>query len=268
MKILLFIMFSLFSVSLFAEVKLETIELRHRLASDVLPSVQAFLPPNSTARAHKNLILIKADSVTINEIRALIKQIDTPLQRIQITVVNTDQNLADRQKTSIAVGVAVNDGGDVNANARVNHWSTKESRNRDQQYRAQGLADNPITISMRQDIPQQDQLIFVGPFARGVETNTTYISLDNGFQAVARLLAEQQVQVDIHPFFSEFSHRNGTISQSQAITSLVGTLGQWIELGYIGEQENIDNTGTRTYSSQQAQIQRIYLKVELITGTN
>lgn len=199
MKILLFIMFSLISVNLFAEMKLETIELKHRLASEVLPDVQAFLPPEATARAHQNLILIKADNVTINEIRALIKQIDTPLQRIKITVVNTDQNLADRQKTNISVGVTVDDG-DVNANARVNHWSTKDSRNRDNQYRAQGLTDNPISISMGQDIPQQDQLIFVGPFGRGVETNTTYISLDNGFQAVARLLANQQVHVDIHPF--------------------------------------------------------------------
>jgi hypothetical protein len=267
MKILLFVMFTLLSTNLFAEMKLETIELKHRLASDVLPDVQAFLPPDSTARAHQNLIIIKADNVTINEIRALIKQIDTPLQRIKITVVNTDQNLADKQKTNVAVGVAVNDG-DVNATARVNHWSTKDSRNRDKQYRAQGLTNNPITISMGQDIPLQDQLIFVGPFGRGVETNTTYISLDNGFQAVAHLLADQQVHVDIHPFFSELSRRNGTISQSQAITSLVGPLNQWLELGYIGEQENIDNIGARTYSSHQAQIQRLYLKVELISNTN
>jgi hypothetical protein len=259
MKILLFVMFTLFSANLFAEMKLETIELKHRLASDVLPDVQAFLPPEGTARAHQNLILIKADQVTINEIRALIKEIDTPLQRIRITMVNTDQNLANKQKTI---------DGDVNENVRVNHWSTKDNRNKDKQYRAQGLTDNPITISMGQDIPQQDQLIFVGPFGRGVETNTTYVSLDNGFQAVAHILAEQQVHVDIHPFFSELSRRNGTISQSQAITSLVGPLGQWLELGYIGEQENIDNIGARTYSSHQAQIQRLYLKVELISNTN
>ncbi|MCP3688357.1 MAG: hypothetical protein GY784_08080 [Gammaproteobacteria bacterium] len=268
MRILLFVMFSLLSANLFAEIKLETIELEHRLASDVLPTVQAFLPSNSTARAHKNLIIIKADNVVINEVRELIKQLDTPLQRINITLVNTDQNLAGRQKTNIDFGIAVNDGGDVSVNAGVNHWSTKESRNRDQQYRAQGLTDNPITISMRQDTPQQDQLIFVGPFGHGVETNTTYISLDNGFQAVARLLAEQQVQVDIHPFFSALSRSSGSISQSQAITSLVGPLGQWIELGYIGKQENIDSIGTRTYSSHQTQVQRLYLKVELIPYSN
>jgi hypothetical protein len=263
MKILIFVMLSLFSVNVFAEVKLETIELKHRLASEILPDVQAFLPADSTARAHQNLILIKADTATINEIRSLIKKIDTPLQRIKITVVNTDQNLGDQQKTNIAAGVTVNDG-DVNANVRANHWSTKDNRNKDKQYRAQGLTDNPITISMGQDIPQEEQLIFVGPFGRGVETNTTYVSLDNGFQAVARLLSDQQVHVDIHPFFSELSRRNGTISQSQAITSIAGPLGQWIELGYIGENENIDKRGAKSYHSHQADQQRLYLKVELI----
>lgn len=268
MKYLLFIVFSLFSVSIYADgstSSIETIELRHRLATEVLSDIQAFLPEESTARAFQNLIIIKADPDTVDEIRNLVQQLDQPLQRIKITVVKTDQIFNDQQETQASVGVEVEDG-DVSANAQVSHWSTKGNRDKDQHFKAQGIAGNPITISMGQDVPQHEQLIFVGTHGdMAVETSTSYISLDNGFQAVARLLADQRVHVDIHPFFANLSRRNGTIEQSQIITTLVGPVGQWLELGHITDEENIENSGVTRYSSHQSQQQRLYLKVEPIS---
>lgn len=265
MKSLMFAVLSLFSVCLYAETKIETIELQHRLASEILPDIEAFLPEDSTVRAFQNLIILKADSVTINEIANLIQQLDKPIQRIKITVVRTDQELVDKQKAQTSIQVEVEDG-DVSASGQVRRWSTKNARNKDQHYRAQGLAGNPITIVMGQDVPVEEQLVFVGPFGgQAVETTTSYISLDNGFQAVAQLLAGEQVHVDIHPFFSDLSTRNGIISQSQVITTLVGSVGQWLELGYITNDENIDEVGVKRYSSHQSQQQRLYLKVEPIS---
>lgn len=262
MKSLLFAVLCLFSVSVFADSKIETIELQHRLATEVLADIQPFLPETATARAFQNLIFIKADKVTINEIRSLVEQLDRPLQRIIITVIRTDQNLSDRQKTSTSVNVEIDDG-DIDGNAQIRHWSTNKSRNRDQQFRAQGTAGYPVTISMGEDVPQHEQLIFVGPYGdMAVETNTSYISLDNGFQAIAHINAAQQVHVDIHPFFSNLSPRNGVIEQSQVITTLVGPVGQWLELGHISDEENIENLGVRRYQSHQTQQQRLYLKVE------
>jgi len=98
-----------------------------------------------------------------------------------------------------------------------------------------------------------------------VETTTSYISLDNGFQAVARFLNNQQVHVDIHPFFSQLSRQNGIIEQSQVITTLIGPVGQWLELGHISDEENIESTGVTRYHSHQTQQQRLYLKVEPVS---
>ncbi len=265
MKSVMFVVLSFISMNLFAEVKIETIEMQHRLADEVLPEVQAFLPQGSTARTFQNLIIIKADTIVINEIRALIQQLDQPLQRIKITVIKTDKLLSDQQETQTAVGVNIEDG-DVSANAQVRHWSTKGNRDKDQHFNAQGIAGNPITISMGEDVPQHEQLIFVGAHGdMAVETSTRYISLDNGFQAVARLLADQQVHVDIHPFFSNLSRRNGVIEQSQVITTLVGPVGQWLELVHISDEENTENSGVTRYSSHQSQQQQLYLKVEPIS---
>ena len=60
MKHLLFVVFGLFSVCLYATPKIETIALQHRLATEILSDIQAFLPKDSTARAFQNLIIIKA----------------------------------------------------------------------------------------------------------------------------------------------------------------------------------------------------------------
>ncbi|OUR73807.1 hypothetical protein A9Q78_02475 [Methylophaga sp. 41_12_T18] len=262
-KLSLGIMLSIFTSVAIANTKIETIELQHRLATEILADIQPFLPQQSTARAFQNLIIIKSDPDTISEMRVLIEQLDQPLQRIKITVVRTRHNLADQQLNQSSARIEVTDG-DMDAELRIKQWSTKNTRERDQHYRAQGIAGNPITISMGQDVPQHEQLIFIGPYGDvAVQDNTRYISLDNGFQAIARLTANQQVHVDIHPIFSQLRH-NGTIEKSQVLTTLVGPIGKWIELGLISDEKNIENNGVKRYHSHQFKQQRLYLKVESI----
>jgi hypothetical protein len=265
MKQLTIIFLALFSLTLSAETKIETIDLKHQLATEVLPYIQAFLPKESTARAFQNTIIIKAEPATITEIKQLIQQLDKPFERLKITVIKTDLNLTDQQQTQTSAKVKVTKE-DLEAGVKIHHWSTKNNRDRDQQYRAQGIAGRPISIFMGQDVPQHQQLIFIGSNGdMAVESNTSYISLRNGFQAVARLIANQQVQVDIHPIFQTLSKQNGTIEQSQVITTLVGPTGQWLELGYVSEEENIDQYGVKRYHSNQSQQQKLYMKVEPIT---
>jgi|GEM_PF-484662 len=262
-KLSWFILLSLFTSLAIANTKIETIELQHRLATEILADIQPFLPQQSTARAFQNLIIIKSDPSTITEIRTLIKQLDHPLQRIKITVVRTRHNLDDQQLRQSSASIEVTDD-EIAAELRIKQWATKNNRQRDQHYLAQGIAGNPITISMGQEVPQHEQLIFIGPYGDvAVQDSTRYISLDNGFHAVARLTANQQVHVDIHPIFSQL-RRNGTIEQSQVLTTLVGPLGKWLELGYISEEKNIENNGAKRYHSHQSQQQRLYLKVESI----
>ena len=69
MKILFLITALLFSNISIAEPKIETIQLNHRLATEVLPKVQAFLPSNTPARAFNNFIIIKAEADVINNIK-------------------------------------------------------------------------------------------------------------------------------------------------------------------------------------------------------
>ena len=105
MKSILFCFFiTLFSCPLFAEAKIETIQLNHRLASEVLPEIQAFLPEKATARAFNDFIILQADLKTIKQIKQLINQLDTPMQRLKISVVRTDQLLSNQDSSQVSGG--------------------------------------------------------------------------------------------------------------------------------------------------------------------
>ncbi|PHS24682.1 MAG: hypothetical protein COA83_07520 [Methylophaga sp.] len=261
-NIAFYIFITLFSAQLFAEDKIETIQLNHRLASEVLPEIQAFLPKQATARAFNDFIILQADSKTIKQIKQLIDQLDTPIQRLKITVVRTDQRLSNQNASQISGEISVSDG-DVAAGASIKKWSTKNARNKDHYFQAQGVANKPIAIIMGQDIPQQEQYLILSSNGHLAVQNTThYININNGFKAVARILPNHQVVIDIHPIFGHFSQQTGIVERSNIVSTISGEEGVWILLGESSNGKNIDQYGTTRYHSHEQQQQNIYIKIE------
>lgn len=260
--IIVCIFIALFSSQLLAENRIETIQLNHRLASEVLPEIQAFLPKQATARAFNDFIILQADSKTIKQIKQLINQLDTPIQRLKISVIRTDQLLTNQDGQHISRHVSVIDG-DIGAGISASKWSTKNSRKKDQYFQAQGIANTPISIMMGEDIPQQEQyLILSSTGDLAVQNTTHYININNGFKAIARILPNHQVTVDIHPLFGHFSQQTGIIQRSNIVSSISGAEGVWLLLGEINNGKNIDQYGTTSYHSHQQHQQNVYIKVE------
>ncbi len=261
-KLLFCICISLFSSILIAEDRIETIQLNHRLASEVLPEVQAFLPKQASARAFNDFIILHADSKTIKQIKQLISQLDTPIQRLKISVVRTDKRLAKQNGQHISGHVSVVDD-DVDVGVVASKWSTKNSRNKDQYFQAQGIANTPISIMMGENIPQQEQyLILSSNGDLAVQNTTHYININNGFKAVAQVLPNHQVTVDIYPIFGHFSQQTGIVERSNIVSSISGEEGVWILLGETNNGKNIDQYGTTSYHSHEQHQQNIYLKIE------
>ena len=264
MKILLLALLSLVSASILADNKIETIQLNHRLAAEVLMEVQPFLPAGATARATNDFIILKASPNVINDIKQLINQLDTPAQSLTISVLKTDEVLSDNQRTQIDADVAVNEQG-ADAAVAIRHWSTNNSSNRDQHYQARGIAGRPVNISTGQALPQKEQFLILNAHGDlAVQTTTTYIDINNGFQAVARILPNHHVSIEIYPKFATFSKRNGVISQSQMFTSISGPVGKWLEIGRVSSDNSTVQASTSQYQTHHSQQQFIYLKVDEI----
>ena len=266
MKSMICALLTLFSLIAWANAgsnaKIETIQLNHRLAVEVLPEVQAFLPKEATARAFNDVIILKAEHNVISDIKQLIHKLDTPLQRLKITVLRTNERLSEQQKSQIIADIEASDKG-TKAGVSIRKWSTKDTKNKDQQYQAQGIAGRPILISMGQEIPQQEQyLVLRADGDLALQSSTHYLDINNGFQAVARILPNHHATVDIHPVFSTFSKQTGVIDRSQIMTSVSGPVGTWLEIGSIENEKNIEKQGVTSYHSRHQLQQTLYLKVE------
>ncbi|RKZ87928.1 MAG: hypothetical protein DRQ39_03325 [Gammaproteobacteria bacterium] len=258
MKIVLFVLVGLFSGISWAENQIETIQINHRLAEEILPEIKAFLPQNATARASNEFIIIKAEPNDIKELKQLINTLDTPLQRLKVTVLRTDEALSGQQAFGVNADVIVGNQ-DSSGSVSVRKWSTQHSQNKDQYYQAQGIAGRPITITIGQEIPEKEQQRFI-LFSR--QSETYYLNVDSGFKAVARILPNNQVTVDIHPQFSQYNKNDGSVDRSQIISSISGPAGTWLELGKIDNAKNRNENGATTYYSHQSLQEIIYIKVE------
>lgn len=247
------------SVPLAAEVRIETIELKSRLASELLPQLQPLIPAEASLSSHDNLLILKADSATRQQIKQLVSQLDKRLESIIVTLARSTQQLHQQQQRSDRFEFDVTD--PSQSSAEIRRWSTRDSRERDQHYQARGIEGRPISLQLGKLVPQRDQLFIVSPLGGVIVGESThYIPIESGFQAVVNVFSDQQVRVEIYPHFAEFDRRDGSIASTHLMSTLNGDLNQWILIGQIGEQSK--QQGTTVYRSHRDEQQFIYLKIE------
>ncbi|HAO25404.1 MULTISPECIES: secretin N-terminal domain-containing protein [unclassified Methylophaga] len=259
MKMFWSICFICLALPAFAD-QIRTIQLQHRLAAEILPMIEPMIDNYTTINGHDNLLIIKSSSQSFNEIEQLVKQLDSRVQSLTVTVLRTQQQINDERFSNDQLNIDLEN--PKNSSLEINRWSTKNSRERDQQYQARGIAGQPIDIQMGRAVADnQQQLIFYPHGGIAVQESTQYIQLDNGFQARVNILGNQQARVDIFPLFSEMQ-RNGDITSTSLLTTVNGPVNQWILIGQIGEQQR-QQQNAKTYRSHQDEQQWLYLKIEL-----
>lgn len=264
MKIVLFALLSLIHSFALADNKIETIQLNHRLAAEVLNEIQPFLPKEATARTSNDFIILQATPSVISEIKQLINQLDIPDQSLKISVLKTDTALSDSQRSQTDSHIVMNDHG-ITAGASIKQWSTNNATSKDQYYQARGIAGRPIMMTTGQALPQKEQYLFLGTNGeRAIQTQTRYIDINNGFQAVANILPNHQANIEIYPEFTRFSKRHGVIDRSQLFSSVSGPVGVWLEMGQISHDKAMQQSGVTRYQTHHQQTQFIYIKVDEI----
>lgn len=264
MRVLIFTLLSLINSFVLAENKIETIQINHRLASDVLSEVQPFLPEKTTARASNNYIILQAEPKVITEIKQLINKLDIPIQNLSVRILKTHTALSDAERTRLDTSTLINDNG-VSSQLSIKHWSTNKSRNKDLTYQARGIAGKPIMISTERWFPQKEQFLILNSNGdRAVQTKTNYININNGFQTVATILPNHQVSVEIYPEFANLSKHNGVINRNQLFSSISGPVGVWLEIGRVSNDKNQSQLGATRYQTYHQQEQFIYIKVDEI----
>ena len=250
-------------LSTIAVAKIEIIPLQHQLASNILPTVQQFLPAGATAQAYNDTLIIKAEPATLIEIKQLIQQIDTPLQRIRISLRKTDHFLSDSERFSVSAEVVISNRGAYGGISLENDMQLKNHATVGN-YQVQGITGKPVRIAMGSSVAHQQQFLVLRPHGVQAYSQTYYIDVENGFHAVAQSRPNNQVWVDIYSQFQEYILEGNAVRNTTLATEVFGKMGAWLHLGEISTEKNIENYGATRYHSQQQRQQYMYLKVDLL----
>src|SRR5262245_2014387 len=186
---------------------LEIIPLRHRTVEQVLPALQPLLEPGATLSGTRGQLFLRASPDNAAEIKRALAAIDQPLRRLVISV-RFDDGLS-RENRDLSVSGAVNSN-----RARVTVTAEDARRS------AEERVDQRIQV-----LDGGRAFIAVGQSRPGVMGGATYFQETvSGFEVVPRLTGSGVLL--------EIAAQRPT---QGLVTSATARLGEWVELGTIGE---------------------------------
>lgn len=275
--LLLFVM--LFSSVGLAQERVEVITLNYRTAEQVIPIVQPLVGPDGAVTGMQNKLIVRASPERLAQIKQVIASIDARPKRLMITVrQNTTREALEREAGVYGTAggehgrvtvpeqpgragtrvEAASDGNRVGAKV----WATEGQEGSADVQHLQVLEGNQAFIQVGQSVPYRGRTVYRD--ARGatvVEDNTTYRDVTSGFYVLPRVSGDQVI-LEINPQQDTLGER-GAVNVQQASTTLSGRLGEWIELGGVGQQAESQSGGT-VYATRQSRSDKrsIFVKVD------
>ncbi|MFV3339316.1 secretin N-terminal domain-containing protein [Pseudomonas sp. NY15349] len=229
--------------SLTAQAATEVVPLQHRSSAELLPAAQAFIGKDGTVSAFENKLIVNASAERIDDLRALLQQLDTAPKRLLISVDNNDSNFQDNR-----------------GNARVIHYGTSNRDGGMQQIQAS--EGQPALIQIGQSIPITSTS--TDGYGR-IQSNTEYRNVTQGFY-VTPSLSGDTVRLQISTNNERISHERADVVNVQSTdTTVTGKLGEWITLAGHNQQSQADrSTSSLSYSTQRGENMTLRVKVDLL----
>ncbi len=260
----------------------EVIPLQHRSSDEIIPVLQPLLDKQGAISGMQGQLIVRTTPANLQEIKRLLAEIDTAPRRLIITIKQdvdraTELRLRGISGSSAAAGARVtiagsedNSGQTVEVGrqqgdgqkARVLSSRSLES-DRNTQH-VQVLEGSRAFIRSGQSLPQPARGLIYSPQGdvRVVE-NTQMRDAVTGFSVLPRVHGDQ-VTLEVSPQRDKLSMQTpGTIDIQQMATTVSGRLGEWIELGGVGQGQTEQAAATAARSIKTAGQQRkVLIKVE------
>jgi hypothetical protein len=233
----------LLAVSVPALAATEVVPLQHRSSAELLPAAQALIGRDGTVSAFENKLIVNASAERIDDLRALLQQLDTVPKRLMISVDNSDSNYQDTR-----------------GEGQVIHYGTSNREGGLQQIQAS--EGQPALIQIGQSIPITSTS--TDGYGR-VQSNTEYRNVTQGFYVTPSLIGDR-VRLQISSNNDRLSQERADVVKVQSTdTTVSGRLGEWITLaGYNQQSQAERDPSSRTYSTQRGENMTVRVKVELL----
>lgn len=267
-----------------AQGTLEVIPLRYRAAQEVIPVIQPMLAPGGSVSGYQGQLVVRTTPANLEEIKRILASIDTAPRQLVITV--TQDAEAGRRESAASLsgsvgsdrgrvtlpdsrdrrgGSVVLQEGDDRLRARVAESSASASGRSTQSVRV--LEGREAYMQVGQSVPVRERqvrrTVVGGQVVEQVIGGTQYRDVTTGFYVLPRV-AGDRVTLDISPQRETLSSQvRGGISVQSVVTTVSGRLGEWMEIGAVGQDASGQETvllGRGGVASRDSR--RVLVKVE------
>lgn len=240
--------------------ELEIIELRYRLAAEILPIVQPLLEPGGVLTGADDVLFVNTSPANFEQIRQAVEMLDRRPRQLMITVgqgtVTRDDGTDLRGTATVGssdaqVGVNAPPGEDRGAAVGVRSASQRANLHNASSVRT--LEGTETYIAIGQLVPLTTTQVVPGPRRPLKYTSTEFRDVSTGFYATVRLHGET-VTLDVSPRQQRLRGASTTpvIDTAGLASTISGPLGEWIPLGAVQEGGSGTTTGLLVWGRRSA----------------
>lgn len=264
------------NTSFAVETIIEVIPLFNRPASEILPLLSPLLEETDRVIADGASLLVKTAPERLGNIIMLIDKLDTPLNNLTITVIQSRHTTAEELNAAARVKLNLQRNNRLKSSGRISghYYQTEDQNSNESTQTIRTLEGNTAHITVGKTYPIQNVEIYNSGYGYGygfgypaVSTSTEFIDTSTGFAVTPRLTeqhpisGEQQVILDVSPW-SDNVNVQGQIESQSAQSTIKINLGQWVELGGIDENSHSSANGNLAIIRQTNQ-NRVHILVKV-----
>jgi len=250
--------------------ELQVIQLRHRLAEQVLPALQPLIEPGGAISGTDSMLFVRTSPANFEQIRQAVAALDRQLRQLRITVgqgtVETGSGSAVRGSATVGdgnvqVGVNRPPAGEPGAAVTVRHATQRADLRNVSSVAA--LEGTETFIAIGQSAPVTTTQVTPGWVGPTVQT-TEYRDANTGFYATPRVSGDV-VTLDLSPTQQRFSGppSDRRIATAGITTQVSGRLGEWIRVGGSSASNRSDTSGLLTWGTRSDEASySVWVKVE------
>ncbi|MGK0297374.1 MAG: type II secretory pathway component GspD/PulD (secretin) [Gammaproteobacteria bacterium] len=265
------------------QMKMEVIPLKNNTPEHIIEVIRPLLVPGASISGMKNQLIIKSTPQNLYEIKNILSAIDKPLQRLKITVtqylnvVSNDQdqtlstrirsgdvNLSNRasvQNKGIVISGSDGDGNIIDYRINDNRSNADNSST----YTVQTLEGEPAFIQSGLSVPISNPNTIITRNGVIVQKTVEYRDATSGFYVLPRINGNRLTLMVAPQITSVNPGQIPTFNIQNVQTTVTGQLGEWIEIGGLGQTSQENRQSILSGSASNAQETRtVLIKVEEI----
>jgi type II secretory pathway component GspD/PulD (secretin) len=250
--------------------ELQVIQLRHRLAEQVLPALQPLVEPGGAISGMDSMLFVRTSPANFEQIRQAVAALDRQLRQLRITVgqgtVETDTGSAVRGSASVGSGdvqVGVNRPPVGEPGVAVTARHATQRANLQNISSVAALEGTETFIAIGQSAPVTTTQVTPG-WTRSTVQTTEFRDANTGFYATPRVSGDV-VTLDLSPTQQRFSGppSDRRVATAGITTQVSGRLGEWIRVGGSSTSNRSDTSGLLTWGSRSGEASySVWVKVE------